>query len=132
MTLNDFVKNQRGINGGGDFDRKYLEEIFNEIRNNEIVLKDEMTGELAEEYFWDELLLKSENEFYNEYECPRTGNYDREIFSVVWSHISSAATAVFDTTRDPELVQKTLEKIKECAEVSAHFENSEAFNKMVF
>lgn len=42
MTLNDFIKNNRGIDDGSDIPDDLLEAIYDEIRNNEIKLKDEV------------------------------------------------------------------------------------------
>ncbi|ORY38126.1 Sec7-domain-containing protein [Rhizoclosmatium globosum] len=41
MTKADFLKNNRGIDGDQDLPVDFMEGIFDEIRNNEIVLKDE-------------------------------------------------------------------------------------------
>lgn len=41
MTLEDFIKNNRGINDGQDLPQEYLATIYDEIAANEIVLKSE-------------------------------------------------------------------------------------------
>ncbi|KIV83368.1 hypothetical protein PV11_05400 [Exophiala sideris] len=41
MTVDDFIKNNRGINDGQDLPPEYLSSIFEEIANNEIVLASE-------------------------------------------------------------------------------------------
>lgn len=41
MTLNDFIINNRGIDGGSDPDRILLENIYREISKKEIILKEE-------------------------------------------------------------------------------------------
>lgn len=41
MTLEDFVKNNRGINDGQDLPQEYLATIYDEIQGNEIVLTSE-------------------------------------------------------------------------------------------
>ncbi|RVX76005.1 hypothetical protein B0A52_00362 [Exophiala mesophila] len=41
MTLEDFVKNNRGINDGQDLPQEYLASIYEEIQGNEIVLTSE-------------------------------------------------------------------------------------------
>lgn len=46
MTLSDFLRNQRGLNGGADFPPEYLERIYNNIRTREIIMPDEHGGEL--------------------------------------------------------------------------------------
>ena len=41
MTVEQFIKNNRGINGEGkDVDKEVLEYLYREIKNNEIILKD--------------------------------------------------------------------------------------------
>ncbi|CDR38317.1 CYFA0S02e00232g1_1 [Cyberlindnera fabianii] len=52
MTLDDFLKNNRGIDDGKDIPAEYLTSIFNEIQNNEIKLQSEqhaalLAGDLA-------------------------------------------------------------------------------------
>ncbi|RCI05462.1 guanine nucleotide exchange protein for ADP-robosylation factor [Rhizopus stolonifer] len=42
MNLDDFIKNNRGIDDGADIPRQVLETIFDEIANNEIKMKDEV------------------------------------------------------------------------------------------
>ena len=41
MTLNGFVSMLRGVNDGADFDRKFLESVFDRIKSREIKLKDQ-------------------------------------------------------------------------------------------
>lgn len=41
MVLDDFIKNNRGIDDGKDLDPKILEQIFIDIQNNEIILNSE-------------------------------------------------------------------------------------------
>jgi brefeldin A-inhibited guanine nucleotide-exchange protein len=41
MTLGEFIKNNRGINDSADLPEEMLEGIFNDIRSNEIIMKDE-------------------------------------------------------------------------------------------
>lgn len=42
MTLQDFVKNNRGINDGADLPEELLSSIYDEIVSNEIRMKDEV------------------------------------------------------------------------------------------
>jgi len=42
----------KGVNGGNDFDSDMLEEIFNAIHKTEIVLPEEQTGLVKENYIW--------------------------------------------------------------------------------
>ncbi|VEU19845.1 DEKNAAC100264 [Brettanomyces naardenensis] len=46
MTLEEFVKNNRGIDDGKDLDSKLLEQIYMDIQNHEIILKSERQAAL--------------------------------------------------------------------------------------
>lgn len=47
MTKVDFIKNNRGINDGSDLPEELLSEIFEDIANNEIRMKDEVEAGLS-------------------------------------------------------------------------------------
>lgn len=47
MTKTDFIKNNRGINDGSDLPEELLSEIFEDIANNEIRMKDEVEAGLS-------------------------------------------------------------------------------------
>uniref|UniRef100_A0A8C4XES2 Golgi brefeldin A resistant guanine nucleotide exchange factor 1 n=1 Tax=Erpetoichthys calabaricus TaxID=27687 RepID=A0A8C4XES2_ERPCA len=50
MTVEEFKKNLKGVNGSLDFDQNMLEDIYNAIKNNEIVMPDEQSGLVKENY----------------------------------------------------------------------------------
>lgn len=50
--LQQFQTNVKGVNGDADFDQDMLEEIFNAIHKEEIVLPEERTGHVKEVYIW--------------------------------------------------------------------------------
>ncbi|PPQ94949.1 hypothetical protein CVT25_003921 [Psilocybe cyanescens] len=47
MTRADFLKNNRGINEGADLPEEFLSQVFDDIVNNEIRMKDEVEAGLA-------------------------------------------------------------------------------------
>jgi brefeldin A-inhibited guanine nucleotide-exchange protein len=48
MTKNDFMKNNRGINDGANLPEELLSDIFDDIVNNEIRMKDEVDAALGQ------------------------------------------------------------------------------------
>ncbi len=52
MTVLDFRKNLKGMNGGGEFEPELVEAIYGSIRNNEIVMPSEQTGAVRDNYLW--------------------------------------------------------------------------------
>ena len=47
MTKTDFIKNNRGINANEDLPEEFLSQIFDDIQNNEIRMKDEVEAGLS-------------------------------------------------------------------------------------
>jgi len=47
MTLLEFIKNNRGINGGQDLPADFLTKVYNSIREQEIKMKDDNRARLA-------------------------------------------------------------------------------------
>jgi brefeldin A-resistance guanine nucleotide exchange factor 1 len=56
MTIAQFRNNQRKLNGGDDFPPKYLEEIYDNIKESEIVLPAEQKGAIGEDFKWQAML----------------------------------------------------------------------------
>ncbi len=79
MTLNDFLRNQRGLNDGVDFPPEYLERIYNNIRTREIVMPDEHVGELKEEYQWRQIVENSRQPAARLLSAEGVNAYDREV-----------------------------------------------------
>merc|ERR1719228_3286998 len=62
MTQEQFIKNLRGTNGGGDHDPEIMAEIYQAIRNDEIVMPAEQVGLVKENYEWKQLLRRAATE----------------------------------------------------------------------
>lgn len=75
MSIEDYQRNLRGVNGDADFLPEYLvggylllkfciahflqQSIYDSLRKREIVMPEEHTGQLGFEYAWKELLTRS-------------------------------------------------------------------------
>ena len=59
MTVKAFKNNLRGCNGGVDYDPDMLQDVFNSIHNNEIVLPEEQSGLKRDEWLWKEIQTRS-------------------------------------------------------------------------
>ena len=47
-----------GVDGGSDFERQLLSDIYHSIKNDEIVMPAEQTGLVKENYLWKVLLKR--------------------------------------------------------------------------
>lgn len=130
MTLEQFKKNLKGVNGGNDFDQDMLEDIYNAIKNEEIVMPDEQTGLVKENYVWSVLLHRgasSEGMFLH---VP-DGSYDRDLFSMTWGPTIAALSYVFDKSLDDTIIQKAIAGFRKCAMISAHYGFSDVFDNLI-
>ncbi|EDV36206.1 uncharacterized protein Dana_GF12843, isoform A [Drosophila ananassae] len=129
MTLEDFTKNLRGLNGGNDFDQEMLTQVFNAIKNEEIVMPAEQTGLVRENYLWKVLLRRGDTHDGN-FHYVHDASYDVEIFNIVWGASLSALSFMFDKSTESGY-QKTLAGFSKSAAISAHYNLHADFDALV-
>lgn len=136
MTLDQFVKNNRGINDGQDFPREYLENLYFEIKGREIQVRREI-GELMKHHesedfrsAWDNLLTKSREvatPFFSpvgssEENGSRSVVHDREMFI----HLANAAVKGFSGvllySEEDDLVSKVVSGLRLVVKIGAFFD----------
>ncbi|PFH55825.1 hypothetical protein XA68_17561 [Ophiocordyceps unilateralis] len=130
MTFDDFSRNLRGQNNGQDFSRKYLRDIFDSIRSNEIILPDEHDNQHAFDSAWKELLLKSESAGSLIF-C-ETNIYDADMFAATWRPIVSTLSYVFMSATDDAVFARIVAGFDDCARVATKYENTEALDQLVY
>ncbi|XP_037713437.1 Golgi-specific brefeldin A-resistance guanine nucleotide exchange factor 1 isoform X1 [Drosophila subpulchrella] len=129
MTLEDFTKNLRGLNGGEDFDQEMLAQVFNAIKNEEIVMPAEQTGLVRENYQW-KVLLRRGATHDGHFHYVHDASYDVEIFNIVWGASLSALSFMFDKSTESGY-QKTLAGFSKSAAISAHYNLHSDFDALV-
>ncbi|XP_044229788.1 Golgi-specific brefeldin A-resistance guanine nucleotide exchange factor 1 isoform X2 [Thunnus albacares] len=130
MTVEQFKKNLKGVNGNKDFDQDMLEDIYNAIKNEEIVMPDEQTGLVKENYVWSVLLHRGatpEGVFLN---LP-PGSYDHDLFTMTWGPTIAALSYVFDKSLDDNIIQKAITGFRKCAMIAAHYGFSDVFDNLI-
>ncbi|CAN9500116.1 unnamed protein product [Ophioblennius macclurei] len=130
MTVEQFKKNLKGVNGNKDFDQDMLEDIYNAIKNEEIVMPDEQTGLVKENYVWSVLLHRGaspEGLFLH----LRAGSYDHDLFSMTWGPTIAALSYVFDKSLDDNIIQKAITGFRKCAMIAAHYGFSDVFDNLI-
>ncbi|XP_039215978.1 Golgi-specific brefeldin A-resistance guanine nucleotide exchange factor 1 isoform X3 [Crotalus tigris] len=130
MTLEEFRKNLKGVNGGKDFDQDMLEDIYYAIKNEEIVMPDEQTGLVKENYVWSVLLHRGATEEGVFLHIP-PGSYDHDLFAMTWGPTVAALSYVFDKSLDETVIQKTISGFRKCAMISAHYGLSDVFDNLI-
>ena len=132
MTWEEFKKNLKGVNGGSDFDPDMLHEMYNAIKQEEIVMPAERTGVVKENYVWKVLLRRAALN-KNNYLKPGSdeGGFDHDLFSLSWGPIVAALSFVFDKTSSEAVIAKCLTGFRKCATIAAHYGMSDVFDNLV-
>ena len=98
MSFPAFARNLRGVNSGGDFPEEVLQEIYDSIKENEIILPDEHENKHAFDFAWKELLLKSSSA--GDMVVGETNIYDSEMFEATWKPVVATLSYVFMSASD--------------------------------
>nr|XP_039272742.1 Golgi-specific brefeldin A-resistance guanine nucleotide exchange factor 1-like isoform X2 [Styela clava] len=141
MNLNQFRRNLKSCNGGEDFDSAMLEDIYNTIRHDEIVLPDEQTGPVRDRWLWNVSLRRGNTPEGLWLSAPPLINgpstfdglhlYDRDLFSMIWGPTVAALSFVFDKSLEEIIVQKSISGFHKCALISAHFGMCDVFDNLI-
>uniref|UniRef100_A0A3B3W2B2 Golgi-specific brefeldin A-resistance guanine nucleotide exchange factor 1 n=1 Tax=Poecilia latipinna TaxID=48699 RepID=A0A3B3W2B2_9TELE len=130
MTVEQFKKNLKGVNGNKDFDQDMLEDIYNAIKSEEIVMPDEQTGLVKENYVWSVLLHRGATPEGLFLHLP-PGSYDHDLFTMTWGPTIAALSYVFDKSLDENIIQKAITGFRKCAMIAAHYGCSDVFDNLI-
>ncbi|XP_060625194.2 Golgi-specific brefeldin A-resistance guanine nucleotide exchange factor 1 isoform X1 [Anolis sagrei] len=130
MTLEEFRKNLKGVNGGKDFEQDMLEDMYHAIKNEEIVMPEEQTGLVKENYVWSVLLHRGATDEGIFLHVP-PGSYDHDLFAMTWGPTVAALSYVFDKSLDESIIQKAISGFRKCAMISAHYGLSDVFDNLI-
>ncbi|XP_056290825.1 Golgi-specific brefeldin A-resistance guanine nucleotide exchange factor 1 isoform X1 [Pseudoliparis swirei] len=130
MTIEQFKKNLKGVNGNKDFDQDMLEDLYNAIKNEEIVMPDEQSGLVKDNYVWSVLLHRGATPEGVFLHLP-PGSYDHDLFTVTWGPTIAALSYVFDKSLDDNIIQKAITGFRKCAMIAAHYGFSDVFDNLI-
>ena len=130
MTVQDFARNLRGVNGGKDFPPEYLEEIYKSIKTNEIILPDEHNNDKAFSYTWEGLLVKAQNA--GKLTLCNTNIFDADMFRATWKPITATLSYVFMSASDDAVFSRVVLGFDQCAQIAARHGVTEALDRLVF
>lgn len=130
MTYNDFAKNLRGVNGNQDFAPGYLQDIYDSIKTNEIILPDEHNNKQAFDYAWEELLLKTRSS--GPLILCHTNIFDADMFGAIWKPIIATLSFVFMSASDDAVFSRVVAGFDQCAQIAAKYAITDALDHIVF
>ncbi|KAK5078142.1 GDP/GTP exchange factor for ARF [Lithohypha guttulata] len=130
MTVEDFARNLRGVNAGKDFDQDYLQDIYDAINQNEIILPEEHDNKNAFDHAWKTMLLNTQNA--GQLELCNTNAFDAEMFSATWKPIVATLCYVFMSATDDAVYSRVVSGFDQCAQLAAKYGATEAFDRIIY
>ena len=130
MTFEAFAKNLRGVNDGKDFGHDYLQDIYDSIKNNEIILPDEHDNQHAFEYAWKELLAKANTA--GDLVTVDTNIYDADMFQATWKPVIATLSYVFMSASEDAVYQRVIAGFDQCAQIAARYGLSDALDQIIY
>ncbi len=130
MTFEQFSRNLRGVNQGQDFAPQYLQDIYDSIKSNEIILPDEHDNKHAFDYAWKELLLKTESA--GDLVLCDTNIFDADMFAATWKPVVATLSYVFMSATDDAVFSRVITGFDQCARIAAKYGLTEAVDQVVY
>ncbi|XVE68186.1 hypothetical protein DITRI_Ditri09bG0048700 [Diplodiscus trichospermus] len=132
MTEEDFIRNNRQINGGQDLPREYLSELYHSICENEIQMTpDQGAGfPLMTPSRWINVLHKSK-ESTPFIACDSRALLDRDMFAILSGPTIAAISVVFDQVEHEDVLQACVDGFLAIAKISAHYHFGDVLDDLV-
>jgi len=138
MTLDQFIRNNRGINDGADLPIDFLTDLYYEIKNEEIQVNQDLLQAGGADAF-DGILAKandvatpfftSNHSAHNKF--VQAGVHERDMYVSISSAAINAIATVFVESWDDVLVTKALDGLQNAAYICSYFELNEQFNQIL-
>jgi brefeldin A-resistance guanine nucleotide exchange factor 1 len=129
MSVEQYIRNVRGVNNNGDFPREYLTAIYQAIQQDEILMPEEHEGILGFNYAWKQLQHRSTT-CGTFVQCD-TAAYDKAIFELSWKSTLAAVVYAFTMAQDDDTLQKAICGFQHCALLSSHFKLNHVFDSII-
>ena len=133
MTLEQFIRNNRGINDGSDLPIEFLSELYTEIKNNEIQVKSDKSYNDAD-YLGDLLFEKTNSAapfFTANSKYIQAGVHERDMYLVISSVTTKAMANIYVQSWDDVLVIKALNGLISSASICAYFRLGQELDEII-
>ncbi|OAF68311.1 hypothetical protein A3Q56_03957 [Intoshia linei] len=140
MTEKAFIDNLNGVNGTENFDREMLSQIYNDVRNYEIIVPEERDGLVKLNYIWNKKLnchLSNKVPFYDLVHTQKCQNNmpTGKIFNVLYKSIIDFLTdqirGVSNNDIDSKVFKKCMLSIFECVNIASTYNAVSITNDVV-
>ncbi|XP_057976133.1 ARF guanine-nucleotide exchange factor GNL2-like [Malania oleifera] len=120
MTEEEFIRNNRAINGGKDLPREYLSEFFHSISNNAITLFSQSGLPIEmNPNKWIELINRSKV-MHPFIACDFDHRLGRDMFASIAGPSVAALSAIFEHADDEEILHECIEGLLSVARIARY------------
>ncbi|XP_022739319.1 ARF guanine-nucleotide exchange factor GNOM-like isoform X2 [Durio zibethinus] len=132
MTKEDFIRNNRQINGGEDLPRDYLSELYHSICENEIqMIPDQGAGfPMMTSSRWINVMHKSK-ESTPFIACDSRALLDHDMFAILSGPTIAAISVVFDQVEQEDVLQTCIDGFLAIAKISAHYHFGDVLDDLI-
>ncbi|KAJ4762470.1 SEC7-like guanine nucleotide exchange family protein [Rhynchospora pubera] len=138
MTEEDFIRNNRRINGGSDLPREYLSEMYFSICRNEIRTMPADSGagsgvgipEMTLSRWLDLMAKANKASPYIKCDCSQAV-LDHDMFAIIAGPAVAAISVVFDYTEHNRVLSSCIDGFMSVAKLAASYHTEEALNDLV-
>ncbi|KAE8898782.1 hypothetical protein PF005_g23188 [Phytophthora fragariae] len=145
MTVEEFVRNNRGINAGEDLPSEYLTNLYYNILEKEIQMQHDVSdfmespSSTVDRYSmqWDGVLKRSENVVGASFTSNssilklRAGLYEKDMFNLISESTIKSILLAFEKTCDLNNMERSLEGLSNCAKIMLYYDMTDDFNKIM-
>ncbi|GMF50004.1 unnamed protein product [Phytophthora fragariaefolia] len=145
MTVEEFIRNNRGINAGEDLPSEYLTDLYYNILEKEIQMQHDVSdfmespSSTVDRYSmqWDGVLKRSENVVGASFTSNssilklRAGLYEKDMFNLISESTIKSILLAFEKTCDLNNMERSLEGLSNCAKIMLYYDMSDEFNKIM-
>ncbi|KAK6155063.1 hypothetical protein DH2020_009311 [Rehmannia glutinosa] len=132
MSEEDFIRNNRKINGGNDLPRDFLSELYHSICENEIRMVPDQSGAVAvlTRSHWIGLTHKAKHT--SPFIVADSGSYlDYDLFAICSGPAIAAISVVFDHAEQEDILQSCIDGFLAIAKLSASYNLGEVLDDLV-
>ncbi|WPH04611.1 Hypothetical protein R9X50_00750300 [Acrodontium crateriforme] len=130
MKLENFARNLRGVNNNENFDEEFLQDIYDAIKADEIVLPEEHDNKSAFEHAWKDLLIKTDTT--GDLAICETNIYDADMFAATWRPIVATLNYVFVSATEDAVFSRVIAGYNQCARIAAKYDISECLDHIIW
>ncbi|XP_057463258.1 ARF guanine-nucleotide exchange factor GNOM-like [Actinidia eriantha] len=132
MSEEDFIRNNRRINGGNDLPREYLSELYHSICQNEIRMNPEQSAGLPvmTPSNWIALTHKSKQAAPFVI-CDSGAHLDYDMFAILSGPAIASLSVVFDQVEQEDVLQTCIEGFLAIAKISACYHLDDVLDDLI-